>query len=77
MSIIGKCTMLALAGASLNAIVSLVTVDQAQARPTCVPSSLGRPVCANPGNVHHHPSKCYYLPTVSGGRVTGARQVCS
>jgi hypothetical protein len=43
----------------------------------CQMTNVGRPLCLNvPHNYYHH-AKCYYLPTVSNGRVTGLHRVCS
>jgi hypothetical protein len=43
----------------------------------CQPTSSGRPLCLNVPHDYYHHLKCYYLPTVSGGRVTGVHRVCS
>jgi hypothetical protein len=59
-----------------GAFVSLGT-GQSQAYVRCTMSG-GHPLCLNvPEPNHRVPHKCYFLPTVSNGSVSGLREVCS
>lgn len=76
MSIKIKLTAGLLSVLTTGIFVSLGTVPS-QADIVCRKTSSGRPVCINAPHDYYHHAKCYYLPTVSNGRVTGLREVCS
>lgn len=76
MSIKIKLTAGLLSVLTTGIFVSLGTVPS-QADVRCRMTSAGRWVCANVPHDYYHHAKCYYLPTVSNGRVTGLREVCS
>jgi hypothetical protein len=59
-----------------GALVSISTAPS-YADIKCQPTSHGRPVCINVPHDYYQHRKCYYLPTVNNGRVTGVHPVCS
>ena len=69
--IMGMLTVLA-----TGIFVSLGTMPS-QADVRCRMTSAGRPVCVNEPHDYYHHTQCYYLPTVSNGRVVGLHLVCS
>jgi hypothetical protein len=76
MSITTKLTTGLLSVLATGTFVSLGTVAS-HADVRCQMTNIGRPLCLNVPHDYYHHARCYYLPTVSNGRVIGLHSVCT